>query len=68
MDENALLLRQCRRRQLAELTRETRLFAKRAQLPEDRVALAELERELLNVEQRWLAAGMIDREEQPCAA
>lgn len=45
---------------LNDLLRETRVFSKRAVVPEDRVALAELERELLNVRERWVAVGLIE--------
>ena len=51
--------------------REIKIFSRRADLPEKRIALAELEREILTIEKRWTAAGMIDEqpelEEEPAA-
>jgi hypothetical protein len=50
--------------------RELKIFSRRANLPEDRIALAELEREILTVEQRWRTAGLVDElpeEEEPAA-
>jgi hypothetical protein len=51
--------------------RELRIFSRRADLPEERIALAELEREILTIEQRWRTAGMIEPEpelqEEPAA-
>jgi hypothetical protein len=40
--------------------KELRIFSRRADLPEERIALAELEREILTIEERWRTAGMID--------
>jgi hypothetical protein len=51
--------------------KEIKIFSRRADLPEERIALAELEREILTIEQRWRTAGMIDQEpeleEEPAA-
>jgi hypothetical protein len=50
--------------------REIKMFSRRANLPEERIALAELEREILKIEERWKAAGLIDDEpdlEEPAA-
>ena len=61
------LLARARARQLSELLKETRLFSRRAIEPEDRAALAEIERELINVQERWHQAGLttIEVEEEP---
>ena len=48
--------------------KEIKIFARRADLPEERIALAELEREILTIEERWTAAGMIDKPELEPAA
>jgi hypothetical protein len=50
--------------------REIKMFSRRANLPEERIALAELEREILTVEERWKKAGLIDEPallEEPAA-
>ena len=50
--------------------KEIKIFSRRADLPEERIALAELEREILTIEQRWKTAGMIDEpelQEEPAA-
>jgi hypothetical protein len=50
--------------------REIKIFSRRASLPEERIALAELEREILTIEERWRTAGMIDEDpilEEPAA-
>jgi hypothetical protein len=50
--------------------KEIKIFSRRADLPEERIALAELEREILTIEARWRTAGMIDEpelEEEPAA-
>jgi hypothetical protein len=51
--------------------KEIKIFSRRADIPEERIALAELEREILTIEQRWRTAGMIDQEpeldEEPAA-
>ena len=54
------LLSSARHRQLREMMREVKLFSRRADAPEDRVALAEIERELLEIEKRWLAHGLLN--------
>lgn len=41
--------------------KEIRIFSRRADLPEERIALAELEREMLTIEERWTTAGMIEK-------
>jgi hypothetical protein len=49
---------------------EIKVFSRRANLPEERIALAELEREILTIEERWTAAGLVDEEpdlEEPAA-
>lgn len=43
--------------------KEIKIFSRRADLPEERIALAELEREILTIEERWTTAGMIDKPE-----
>jgi hypothetical protein len=53
------LLANARATQLGEMLREVKLFSRRADAPEDRAALAEIERELLEIEKRWVAAGML---------
>jgi hypothetical protein len=40
--------------------REIKIFSRRAHLPEERIALAELEREILTINERWRTAGLID--------
>jgi hypothetical protein len=40
--------------------REIKIFSRRAHLPEERIALAELEREILTILDRWKTAGLID--------
>jgi hypothetical protein len=50
--------------------KEIKVFARRADLPEERIGLAELEREILTIKARWQTAGMIDEpelEEEPAA-
>ena len=49
--------------------REIKIFSRRADLPEERIALAELEREILKIEDRWKTAGLIDEPalEEPAA-
>jgi hypothetical protein len=50
--------------------REIKIFSRRANIPEERIALAELEREILTIEERWKTAGLIDEpalEEEPAA-
>ena len=49
--------------------REIKIFSRRANLPEERIALAELEREILTIEERWKTAGLIDEPalEEPAA-
>jgi hypothetical protein len=39
--------------------RQLKIFSKRALLPEERIALAELERELLTIRERWQTAGLL---------
>jgi hypothetical protein len=53
------LLANARATQLGEMLREVKLFSRRADAPEDRAALAELERELLEIGKRWSSAGML---------
>lgn len=53
------LLANARAKQLGEMLREVRLFSRRADIPEDRMALAEIERELLEIEKRWRTAGLL---------
>ena len=43
--------------------KEIKIFSRRANLPEERIALAELEREILTIEERWTTAGLIDKPE-----
>lgn len=54
------LLRTARARHLDDVVQQIKLFSRRADYPEDRVALAELERELLTIETRWRKAGLIE--------
>jgi hypothetical protein len=52
------------------IVREIKIFSRRANLPVQRMALAELEGEILKIEERWKAAGLIDDEpdlEEPAA-
>lgn len=53
------LLTTARACRIEDLTNDLRVYGRRAKTPEDRVALAELERELLGIRQRWLDAGLI---------
>lgn len=39
--------------------RQVKILSKRASLPEERIALAELERELLTIRERWQTAGFL---------
>jgi hypothetical protein len=48
--------------------KELKIFSRRADIPEERIALAELEREILTIEKRWQTAGMIDQPELEPAA
>jgi hypothetical protein len=54
------VLEERRKVQLDEVVRETRLFSKRADLPEDRIALAEIERALLDLMERWHEEGKLN--------
>ena len=56
-------LMSARERTLCEMLKELRLFSRRAKEPEDRVALAEIERELLEVRRRWEKNGLIAEHE-----
>lgn len=56
----AVQLTERRRVQLDEILRETRLFSRRAEIPEDRIALAEIERELMDLMERWYAEGKLN--------
>jgi hypothetical protein len=58
------VLEERRKVQLNEVVRETRLFSKRAELPEDRIALAEIERALLNLRATWEAEGKLNGQEE----
>jgi hypothetical protein len=60
LDESEL--KAARARHLDGVLREIKLFSRRADQPEDRAALAELERELLTIETRWRKAGLIEPE------
>jgi hypothetical protein len=40
--------------------REIKHCSRRADHPEDRMALAELERELLTIQVRWIRAGLVE--------
>jgi len=55
-------LKAARARSFELIFREIKIFSRRADLPEQRIALAELEREILTIEERWKTAGMIDEE------
>ncbi len=57
----AAALANARATQLGEMLREVKLFSRRAEQPEDRAALAEIERELLEIEKRWRDAGLLER-------
>lgn len=53
--------------QLEEVIDETRLFSKRANGPtgpEDRIALAEIERALLDLMEQWRAEGKLNGQEE----
>ena len=50
------------------LLREIKSCSRRAASPEERSAAADLERELLNIEERWKTAGLIDAQPQETAA
>jgi len=61
------LLKVARARHLDGILREIKLFSRRADQPEERAALAELERELLTIETRWRKAGLIEAEPELAA-
>lgn len=48
-----------RRERLTEMIKEARVFSRRAEIPEDRAALAEIERSLLNLEADWERKGLL---------
>lgn len=48
-----------RKAQLDAMLKEARVFARKATVPEDRIALAEIERELLDMQTRWRDAGLL---------
>lgn len=52
-------MREARDRNLTDTIKEVKVFSRRAHGPEDRAALAELEKELLLVREKWSAAGML---------
>ncbi len=54
-----LPLKKARARHIDALLREVKLCSRRAEHPEERAALAELERELLSIEERWKTAGLV---------
>lgn len=54
-----------RETQIENQLREVKLFARRAAEPEDRAALAELERELMQMRERWRSAGLLPFVRQP---
>ena len=54
-----LPLKKARARHIGGLLREIKLCSRRAEQPEERAALAELERELLTIEERWRSAGLV---------
>jgi hypothetical protein len=58
------VLEERRKVQLEEVIDETRLFSKRADLPEDRMALAEIERALLDLREQWRAEGKLNGQEE----
>lgn len=58
------LLTTRRKVQLDEMVRETQVFSRKARLPEDRIALAEIERELLLLRKRWEAEGKLNGQEE----
>jgi hypothetical protein len=60
-DEGELMA--ARARHLEAVIREIKVFSRRAPLPEDRMALAELERELRTIESRWRKAGLVNETE-----
>lgn len=52
--------KKARARFLGMLLTHTKVISRRADHPEDRAALAELERELLNLQERWSTAGLVE--------
>lgn len=52
-------MKEARKYHMGETIKEVKVFARKAPTPEDRAVLAELEGELLKVEERWTAAGML---------
>jgi len=49
---------------LEEIIKEVRVYARRARTPEDRTAYSEIEAELIEVEKRWRAHGLINGQEE----
>jgi len=63
-----LPLKKARARHIDGLLREVKLCSRRAEIPEERAALAELERELLSIEERWRSAGLVISQPEQTAA
>jgi hypothetical protein len=53
-------LKKARARHIEGLLREIKHCSRRADDPEDRAALAELEREFLTIQERWITAGLME--------
>jgi hypothetical protein len=62
-------LSEARRKFLEERRNEVKNYRRRADTPEDHIAIAEFEHELIEIEKRWERAGLINgQEELPLAA
>jgi len=58
-----------RQKQINSIVKDLQLYSRRAQSPEDRVALAEIEHELIEVQKRWRETGLLPNGElQPTEA
>lgn len=53
------LLQEARSRKLQEVLREVQCFGRRAKEPSDRIAMAELEHELVQLRARWQQQGLL---------
>jgi hypothetical protein len=62
-------LSESRKEKLATMVHEVQIYSRRAKTPEDKIALAEIEHELIEITKRWERAGLINgQEELPLAA
>lgn len=57
-------LSEARERLLGMAIHEQQAWAKRAKVPEEKVALAEIEQELINIREKWKSQGLILSEPQ----